>query len=78
MDSWDAGGVYGYGLQWWHGTFEAKGDSFETFSARGWGGQRVFVVPEKDLAVTVFASNFKGDWIMSEKILKRIIAADAP
>ena len=78
VDSWDAGGIYGYGLQWWHGTFEAKGDSFETFSARGWGGQRVFVVPEKDLAVTVFASNFKGDWIMSEKILKRIIAADAP
>ena len=75
LDSWSADGAYGYGLQWWHGNFEAHGESFEAFTALGWGGQRVFVVPEKDIAVTVFASHFEGDWLMPEKILKRIFAA---
>jgi CubicO group peptidase (beta-lactamase class C family) len=42
----------GYGYQWWLVPWGRKGDSY-AFAALGYGGQRLFVVPELDL-VAVF------------------------
>ena len=70
-----ADGAYGYGLHWWHGRFAANGSPFKAITALGWGGQRVFIVPEKELSVTVFSSNFGGDWLMAEKILAQVVAS---
>lgn len=75
LDSWSADGAYGYGLHWWHGRFAANESPFEAITALGWGGQRVFIVPEKELSVTVFSSNFGGDWLMAEKILAQVVAS---
>ena len=75
LDTWSADGIYGYGFQWWHGEFASGAVQFEAITALGSGGQRVFVVPERNLVVTVFADNYSGDWLLPEEILKQIIAS---
>lgn len=37
--------VYSYGYQWWI----AQSTKYETFFAWGWSGQRIFVIPEREL-----------------------------
>ncbi len=41
----------GYGFQWWLGYYGLGGQVIESFSARGRGGQYIFVLPELDLVV---------------------------
>ena len=43
----------GYGYQWWLGYYGVGGQVIEGYSARGRGGQYIFVLPERDL-VAVF------------------------
>jgi len=45
----------GYGYQWWLKTYD---NLYDSFSARGWGGQTIVVVPDLDL-VAVFTG---GDY----------------
>ena len=71
LRTWGADGLYGYGYQWWHG----RHDNFDAITALGYGGQRIFVLPEQDLAVVVFAANYEGDWLKPEAVLNRIVAA---
>ena len=71
LKTWGADGLYGYGYQWWHG----RHDNFDAITALGYGGQRIFVLPEQDLVVVVFAANFEGDWLRPEAILNRIVSA---
>ncbi len=71
LRTWGADGLYGYGYQWWHG----RHDHFDAITALGYGGQRIFVLPEQELAVVVFAGNFEGDWLKPETILNRIVEA---
>ena len=71
LRTWGADGLYGYGYQWWHG----RHDNFEAITALGYGGQRIFVLPEQDLAIVVFAANYEGDWLKPEAILNRIVSA---
>ncbi|MBT8437655.1 MAG: beta-lactamase family protein [Gammaproteobacteria bacterium] len=73
---WSLDGIYGYGYQWWHGNFSGEYGDFTAITAVGYGGQRLFVIPEKKLAVTIFAGNYgNGIWRMSEQVLAEIIAA---
>jgi CubicO group peptidase (beta-lactamase class C family) len=73
---WSMGGVYGYGYQWWHGNFEGAWGKFTSITGVGLGGQRVFVISEKKLAITVFAGNYStGIWKMSEHVASRIVDA---
>lgn len=73
---WSQDGVYGYGYQWWHGEFRLPASSFTAISGVGYGGQRLFVVPERKLVVTIFAGNYgTGIWRMSEQVLAEIVAA---
>jgi CubicO group peptidase (beta-lactamase class C family) len=35
----------GYGYQWWLGSFQVRGQTFESYSARGQGGQFIIIFP---------------------------------
>jgi CubicO group peptidase (beta-lactamase class C family) len=71
---WSSGGIYGYGYQWWHGEFNRGWGDFTAIAGVGNGGQRLFIVPEKKLVVTVFAGNYNaphfsmGEWLLSSVI----------
>ena len=43
-----------YGFQWW------LTDQDTNYSARGWGGQFIFMVPQKKMVVVTTAGNFNG------------------
>jgi CubicO group peptidase (beta-lactamase class C family) len=45
------GGLYFYGYQWWLGRTFADGKESQWVSGQGWGGQRVFIVPDLDIVV---------------------------
>ena len=73
---WDDDAAYGYGFQWWHREFVSKGRSFAAATGMGHGGQRLFVLPGKQIAVTIFSGNYNStDWWKSERVLSRIIDA---
>ena len=73
---WSMGGIYGYGYQWWHGNFTARWSNATVITGVGYGGQNLFVVPNKQLVVTVLAGTYgKGGWTMPEEILAEILAA---
>ena len=75
-DKWSSDGVYGYGYQWWHGQFKTNAGDFTSITGVGYGSQRLFVIPEKDLAVTVFAGNYgSGPWRISTLVMLKIIEA---
>ena len=46
---WSFDGVYGYSYQWWHGEFDGRWGTFTALAGLGYGGQRLFIVPEKIL-----------------------------
>ncbi len=74
--NWSMDGIYGYGYQWWHGNFRGNWDNATVVTGTGYGGQNLFVVPERNLVVTVFAGTYgQGGWTMPENILAEIISA---
>jgi CubicO group peptidase (beta-lactamase class C family) len=73
---WSSGGIYGYGYQWWHGEFKKDWGEYTAITGVGYGGQRLFIVPEKKLVVTVFAGNYNGPhYSMGEWLLSSVIDA---
>ena len=73
---WSQGGVYGYGYQWWHGQFKSPTGDYTAITGAGRGGQRLFVVPQHKLVLTIFAGNYDtGYWRVSESILALVMAA---
>lgn len=64
----------GYGYQWWMNPFGG-------YSARGFGGQFLYVVPESDLVVVILGSMystfFEPDRLMSKFILPAIKSDEA-
>jgi CubicO group peptidase (beta-lactamase class C family) len=55
-DPW--GNAYEYGYLWWLRDFELRGEPVATYFMSGAGGNRVVVVPEKDLVVVITSENF--------------------
>jgi CubicO group peptidase (beta-lactamase class C family) len=53
-------GQRGYGLGWWGYELPYRNRTLRAFAALGNGGQNLFVVPDLDLVVEVYASNY-GD-----------------
>ena len=53
-------GIYFYGYQWWLGRNLHRGREITWFAGFGCGGQRLFVVPELDLVVTINAGHYGG------------------
>ena len=68
-------GRYGYGYQWWQ-------NKFGGYSARGFGGQYLFVIPEYNMVV-VFASGlvpqsfFAPEELVADYIIPAVKAPDA-
>jgi CubicO group peptidase (beta-lactamase class C family) len=52
------GGTLFYGYQWWLGRSLANGREVKWIAAFGWGGQRIFVVPELALVVMITAAQY--------------------
>jgi CubicO group peptidase (beta-lactamase class C family) len=47
-----------YGYQWWMGRSLAGGKEIKWIGAFGWGGQRLFIVPELDLVMMTTAAQY--------------------
>ena len=69
---WSDGGTYGYGYQWWHASYP---QGYTVVEAVGNGNQRVFVIPEERIVVTVFAGEYNKFDGRREPILHWIMGA---
>jgi len=47
-----------YGYKWWLYTYEFNSEQIETFSASGWGGQKIFVIQGLDMVVVTTAGYY--------------------
>ena len=47
-----------YGYQWWMGRSLSNGREVKWVAAFGWGGQRIFIVPELDLVMMTTAAQY--------------------
>jgi CubicO group peptidase (beta-lactamase class C family) len=57
-----------YGYQWWLGRSAIDGQEIDWAAGFGWGGQRLFVVPDRDLVVVVMAG------LYANPPLQRVVA----
>ncbi|MCP5105674.1 MAG: serine hydrolase [bacterium] len=48
----------GYGYQWWTERFTIRGTVLDSYSARGWGGQYIFVFPSLGMVVVFTGGNY--------------------
>ena len=75
-DKWSMGGVYGYGYHWWQGRFDGVRGDFSAVTAVGYGGQRLFILPQRKLVLTLFAGNYgNGIHGVGEQILAKVVSA---
>lgn len=51
-------GTQGYAFQWWHNCYQTAWGTFEARTAVGNGQQRIYVLPELRLVVTVMAGRY--------------------
>lgn len=64
---------YGYGYFWYPGTLLS---GQQVIRASGYGDQRIFVLPEAGLAITILAGNYQdGGGVIGARIVNRIIRA---
>jgi CubicO group peptidase (beta-lactamase class C family) len=68
--------IWGYGYQWWLGTF-TTGD-IDSYFAAGWGGQYIFVLPELEMVVVMTAGAYSGGYglfysIVNDYILHAVL-----
>lgn len=66
---WSEDGVWGYGYQWWVGNPEGK----KVVAGVGNGNQRLFIVPEDKLVVTIFAGEYDKFEGHSNRLFYRIL-----
>lgn len=53
------GYLHGYGFQWWLGTFSTGSTDF--YTAAGWGGQFIIVLPDAEMVVVITAGDFEDE-----------------
>lgn len=67
-----------YGYLWWGDRFRNRTGPYASFSARGWGGQRIHVFPGLDLVVVFTGGNYET-WEPVDAIIENhILAAVRP
>ena len=72
IGDWSRGGVWGYGYQWWVGRLPS---GERVAAAVGNGNQRIFVLPELGVAITILAGEYNRFEGHSDRLLERIVAA---
>ncbi len=73
--AWSPDGTYGYGFMWYPGRITGS-EGYRIIRAAGNGDQRIFIVPEKEIVVTVFAGNYNNFRHKSgEKVFARVMDA---
>ncbi len=65
-------GKVGYGYTWWTKSFTYRGEKITWYSALGWGGQKISILPELDMVVVFTGANYNGK-VHNFKILKEYI-----
>lgn len=66
-------GQYDYGYFWFLGKLNS---GQLVIKASGWGDQRIYVLPEVGIAITIFAGNYEdGGGVVGERIVGRIVRA---
>ncbi len=68
----DAKGEFGYGYFWWYNCYPTSAGLIEARTAVGNGNQRVFVLPELDMVVTIFAGRY-NDFTIGGTLGSRIL-----
>ena len=70
-------GPLSYGHQWWSGPVESAGRTLTWTAGFGNGGQRLFIVPDLDLAVVMTAGLYNSGSIGGQemRLFRRIVAA---
>jgi CubicO group peptidase (beta-lactamase class C family) len=67
----------GYGFLWWGDHYRNGYGPYRSYSARGWGGQRIHVFPDLDLVVVFTGGNYESwepvDAIMENHILAAVV-----
>jgi CubicO group peptidase (beta-lactamase class C family) len=74
-------GVFFYGYQFWLGRSLVDKHELDWVACWGLGGQRVFIVPERDLVVVVNAGLYKSNlqaWVPLEILNQYVLKATAP
>jgi len=69
----------GYGYYWYHQSYQLNGRSIELSFASGNGGNKIYVIPEFEMAVSVMSRAYGQGYGQrrSEAILKAILATQA-
>jgi CubicO group peptidase (beta-lactamase class C family) len=66
----------GYGYYWWLPEYQTEAGEYGTYTAAGWGGQRISVFPSLDMVVVITGGNYLGadpaDEMMEEFILPAV------
>ncbi|WP_343713218.1 serine hydrolase [Inquilinus sp.] len=65
-----------YGFQWWLGHSQVGGQDLRWAAGVGWGGQRLFLVPDRDLLVVVTAGLYDqpdAQDALGRKVLERYV-----
>jgi CubicO group peptidase (beta-lactamase class C family) len=74
------GGMMFYGYQWWMGRSLADAKEVKWVGAFGWGGQRIFIVPERDLVMVTTAAQYgkPKEGLAAIDILSNVVIPAAP
>jgi CubicO group peptidase (beta-lactamase class C family) len=77
VDRATAGALEGdYGYLWWGDGYRGGQLAYKSYSARGWGGQRITVFPELDIVVVLTGGNYETwepvDAIIEQHILPAV------
>jgi CubicO group peptidase (beta-lactamase class C family) len=68
--------MYFYGYQWWLGRSLVNGRQVDWVAGRGYGGQRLFIVPSEDIVVVVMAGHYDSSplqEIVGINLLNRVV-----
>jgi len=62
----------GYAQNWWIKSFDYKGETIKMYSAIGWAGQKLMIIPELDMVIAFNGANYSSK-NHNFKILKKYI-----
>lgn len=68
----EASGIFGYSYTWWIKEYMIKGRKVHLFSASGWGGQHIMVIPQFSIVVVFTCGNYKP-FKTPYKVLKKYV-----